>query len=174
MALRFPCVSFYTPARYLTGWADYIYRNLDLSHPPFFIKGTDASPTTTPQEIMTQKTTPISVRFNRDELKHIAKVARKLELSRSEYIRQRSLGHGSAIAKGAILRTSPQLLAQILGKLGGTALSASLAEFAMAAQKGHIELDDEQKTQLATACADIAATRRLLLKALGLRQRSDQ
>ena len=123
---------------------------------------------------MTQKTTPISVRFNRDELKHIAKVAKTLDLSRSKYIRERSLDHGSTIAEGTILRTAPQLLAQILGKLGGTALSASLAELTKAAQKGHVELDDEQQKQLAAACADITAIRKLLLKALGLRQRGGQ
>ena len=122
---------------------------------------------------MTNKTYPISVRFSRDELKHIARAAQKLGLSRSEFIRLRTLG-AEVISDRKSKITRKQLLAQILGKLGHSSLPTSLLELSDAAKRGHLILDEEVSDQLATACADISEIRHLLLKALGLRPNKEK
>lgn len=117
---------------------------------------------------MTNKTSPISVRFSRDELKQIARAAQKLNLSRSQFIRLRTLG-AEAISSRNNKLTRQKTLAQILGKLGHSSLSASLSDLSDAARCGHLIIDEEMEARLKVACADISEIRQLLLKALGLR-----
>ena len=122
---------------------------------------------------MTNKTSPISVRFSRDELKTIARAAQKLNLSRSEFIRLRAFGVEASTNQSNRI-SQKQLLAQILGKLGHSSLPASLLELSGAAKRGHLILDEEVGDQLAMACADISEIRHLLLRALGLRPKKEK
>lgn len=116
---------------------------------------------------MSKSPHPVSVRFSRAELTHIAEEAAKRSLSRSEYIRTRTLDAGEISDRGGEPSRN-KLLAQILGRLGHSSLPQSISEMATAAKHGHLAVDDETAAKLDRACSEIFEIRLLLMKALGL------
>lgn len=64
-----------------------------------------------------------------------------------------------------------QALAQVLCKLGKSELSASMNEMARLAHLGALPVDIDTEIAIQTACQDIADMRRLLMNALGVRER---
>ena len=122
---------------------------------------------------MSKSPHPVSVRFSRAELKHIADKAAKRGLSRSEYIRVQTLDAGE-ISDRSEEPSRKKLLAQILGRLGHSSLPQSISEIANAAKHGHLTVDEETVAKLDRACSEISEIRLLLMKALGLRPGGDQ
>jgi hypothetical protein len=68
-------------------------------------------------------------------------------------------------------RIDRQALASILAKLGASQASASLEELARLARLGALPITPEVESALLQACADIAAIKALLMKAMGIRER---
>lgn len=60
-------------------------------------------------------------------------------------------------------------IAGVLGVMGRTGIARNLAELSAAAQTGNLYFDDETKSRLLSACADIREMRNQLLHALGKR-----
>lgn len=65
------------------------------------------------------------------------------------------------------------MASQILGELGRSRISESLSSLAESARLGLLELTPESYAVLLSACADIAAMRRMLMKTLGYRSETD-
>lgn len=63
-----------------------------------------------------------------------------------------------------------QALAQVLGLLGQSRIASNLNQLAKAAHLGVLILEDEDRVLLREALADMAAIRRLLIDAIGLKE----
>lgn len=112
---------------------------------------------------------PLSIRLS---------VAERAELDRragdmpvSAYVKARLFGEAYRPASRARRRMSADrvLLAQILGQLGGSGLSASLREMARAAETGSLHVDDLTASYLRDACNDVRNMHLRLLVALGMK-----
>lgn len=84
----------------------------------------------------------------------------------SAYVRERVFADDARRAK-----PGKGELAQVLGKMGASGLAAALAELAQAARIGALPVSEETESQLQAACADIAAMKSALMKALGIKER---
>lgn len=62
-------------------------------------------------------------------------------------------------------------LAEVLAKLGKTDLGVTFREMAQLARHGALPLTPETESYIQQACRDIADTKSLLMKALGIRER---
>jgi hypothetical protein len=60
-----------------------------------------------------------------------------------------------------------EVLGRILGSLGTSRLSQNLNQLARAANRGALPVSPEMEAELKQACADIAAMREALMRALG-------
>ncbi|MGE0054431.1 MAG: hypothetical protein AB7S74_09495 [Hyphomicrobium sp.] len=68
-------------------------------------------------------------------------------------------------------RKDRQAFATVLARLGAMEVSGSVQELARLARLGALPMTPEVEAALQQACADIAAIKALLMKALGLRKR---
>jgi hypothetical protein len=93
----------------------------------------------------------------------------------AEYIRAKSLDEAPSIVQRRCLYPikDQQAAHQLLGELGRSRISENLSSLAESARLGLLELTPESYAVLLAACADIAAMRRLLMKALGSRSGTD-
>lgn len=113
------------------------------------------------------KPTPVSVRFTADEKAKIKRDAAEKPLS--SYIRECVLRAGTSTDTFASDRDRKPELARVLAALGRSNLARDFENLSFAVRDGTVQLSAESETALRQACADIAAMRRDLLKALGLR-----
>ena len=120
-----------------------------------------------------KRTSPLSIRLSDEE---------KAQL-------QREAGGGSvhALAKARVLNSNGKAvaptrsgvkvdhaaLAQVLAKLGQSRLSSNMNQIARAANAGALPVSEELCRELRQACSDIAAMRKGLIAALGLKPKDD-
>lgn len=85
-------------------------------------------------------------------------------------IREKLLGsaHEPRKATKPTPKTDYVLLGQILAALGKSELASSLCVLAVAAESGSLPVTDDIADQLQSACADVQAMRKELIKALGV------
>ncbi|MEP0068521.1 hypothetical protein [Pyruvatibacter sp.] len=122
---------------------------------------------------MTDKKKPssvLSLRLTRDERSRLEHAARRQTLS--AYARSVLFGADATKPRLRARRSVPdeKLLAQILGKLGQSALAQSLATLAQAVRLGSLPVTPETESAIRKACDDIAAIKSMLMKALHIRE----
>ncbi|WOF72780.1 hypothetical protein QMT40_000402 [Parvibaculaceae bacterium PLY_AMNH_Bact1] len=111
----------------------------------------------------------LSVRMTPEEHTALKEAAGSLTVS--AYARTKLLGNAAAKPRASHApKPEKALLAQILGTLGRSGLSASLANLAKAAQSGAMPVTEDAETALLRACADIAKIKSLLMGALGIKE----
>ena len=116
---------------------------------------------------------PFSIRFTDDERARLERAAGTLSLA--AYIRLK-LFEGQDLPPGRrritkkVRQPSAELavLGQMLSALGQSRLANNLNQIARAANTGTLDLDGDTEAELQRACADIAAMRHDLIRALGL------
>lgn len=113
------------------------------------------------------KLTPVSVRFTANEKAKIKRDAAGQPLS--AYIRECVLRAGTSAGTSASSRNRKPELARVLAALGRSNLARDFENLSYAVRDGTVYLSAESEAALCQACSDIAAMRRDLLKALGLR-----
>ncbi|MFN3224720.1 MAG: hypothetical protein ACE360_00525 [Hyphomicrobiales bacterium] len=115
---------------------------------------------------MTKKTptTPISIRLTPQERAEL--VRRAGSRSVSAYVRELVFA-----ARAGAQKPRRSDLAQVLGLLGASDLSSSVGELARLAKLGALPVSEETETALQAACADIAAMKATLMRALGIKER---
>ena len=94
-------------------------------------------------------------------------------MSISAYVRDRLFGESARPRKtrGKFPVKDHRALARVLRALGGSNLAQDFDALSWAVEDGSANLDPESTRVLRQACADIAAMRRELIKALGLKAR---
>lgn len=115
--------------------------------------------------------TPLSLRLTPIERKELETAATGQSLS--AYIRSRLFAAnveapGDTDTNRLSRKARQQLLARILGELGRSELSRSMAEFAEAARGGVLPLSPDVVAEIRSACAHIREVRNMLICALGL------
>lgn len=112
---------------------------------------------------------PFSVRFSDQERAYLERKAGRKPLG--TYIRDELLGDFQTTRKKVqpTPTTDYELLGRIVGLLGKSELAANLCVLATAAESGALYVDEETKTEIFSARADIRDMRLLLLKGLGLK-----
>ncbi|QLH40624.1 MAG: hypothetical protein HWD60_19135 [Defluviicoccus sp.] len=113
---------------------------------------------------------PFSLRLTPEERGRLEKQAGGMPLG--AYIRGRLLGEGgeSRRTRGRFPVKDHTALARLLAALGQSRLAGNVNQLAKAANSGSLPLDEETRRDLRSACADIAAMKRLLMDALGIRE----
>lgn len=112
---------------------------------------------------------PFSIRFTLEERVRLNREAGNHSLS--AHIRKKLFGQQIAPRKGLQRRpgVDDAALAKALSALGQSRLAPNMNQLAKAANIGRVRLTPASEAQLQQACADIAAMRRDLMKALGLK-----
>jgi hypothetical protein len=110
---------------------------------------------------------PLSVRLSASERE--ALTARAGGLALSTYVKAVVLG-----SEAKALRRGPrpasvdrELAARLLAALGASRLASNMAQIARHANLGNLFFDENTKNDIRQACADIAAMRTMLMRALG-------
>ncbi|MBL27283.1 MAG: hypothetical protein CMM50_07020 [Rhodospirillaceae bacterium] len=114
---------------------------------------------------------PFSLRLSEAERARLEQAAAGLPLG--TYIRSRIFDSKTNPhrTRGKAPVQDHKALAQLLGMLGSSRLSDSMNELAGAARVGALPLDPDTVASLQNACADVARMKRLLMDALGIRER---
>lgn len=117
-----------------------------------------------------KKPSPFCLRLSFEERARLEAEAGDMPLG--AYIKLKALSEGGVV----LLRSRPrrplkdqEALGQILGLLGRARLSNNLNQLAHAANSGSLPVTPDTESALKSACAEIAAMRRDLLRALGHR-----
>ena len=112
---------------------------------------------------------PFSIRFTVEERARLDREAGNRPLS--AHIRSKLFGQSAATRKGVQRRpgVDDEALAKALSELGRSRLASNLNQLAKAANVGRLRLKPDSEAELLRACADIAAMRRELMNALGLK-----
>lgn len=112
---------------------------------------------------------PFSIRFTDQERSRLDREAGNRPLS--VHIRDKLFGEVAAPRKGARRRPhiNDVMLAKALSDLGRSRLASNMNQLARASNTGRLRLKPEAEAELIRACADIAAMRRELMTALGLK-----
>ncbi|MEW5421953.1 hypothetical protein HNS03_08530 [Amorphus sp. 3PC139-8] len=119
----------------------------------------------------TPKTKPVSIRLTAEERALLERRAGSLGLS--TFIRNRLFEDGAEARRprGRFPVKDQQALAQVLAFLGKAGLAANVAELAKAMRVGTLPVSEETETALQVACADIAAIKVAVMRALGIQER---
>lgn len=121
-----------------------------------------------PAAAITAKTSVVvCVRMSAARRERLRRAAKSRNLS--AYIRSRLFD--STHANGQPMPPK-DTIARILGELGQSGLAANLQVVAQAARTGTLEVGPDLTENLNKACADIAAMRRDLIRALGIKPES--
>ena len=112
---------------------------------------------------------PFSIRFTEQERARLDREAGNHPLS--VHIRKKLFGEDAAPRKGVQRRpgVDDAALAKALAELGRSRLASNMNQIAKGAHMGALPVSNDLSAELARACADIAAMRRDLMKALGLK-----
>lgn len=120
-----------------------------------------------------KRPSPVSIRFSADELERLKAEAGSRSLN--GYIRRRLFGSSAKTRRApSSARPDIALLSKILRNLGSWDLTWALKELELGVDEGMVLLDVETCSALRGACADIAAMRTELTRALGLRNQAQQ
>lgn len=113
--------------------------------------------------------TPFSLRLTFEERAALEKKAAGMALG--AYIRERLLGEDAAPrrTRGKFPVKDHQALGRVLATLGQSRLSSNLNQLARAANTGSLPVSPDTEEALQAACAEVAALRAELLRALGSR-----
>ncbi|MEM8596843.1 MAG: hypothetical protein AAGF76_10280 [Pseudomonadota bacterium] len=116
-------------------------------------------------------TSTVSLRLTVEERVQLERSAAGLSLS--SFIRSRLFGEAASPRKvnGRVPIKDHAALARVLRALGRSDLLPRLEALNWATENGALALDRETSVALRTACVDVAAMRRDLITALGLRGR---
>jgi hypothetical protein len=117
---------------------------------------------------------PFSLRLTADERAQLERRAAGTPMG--AYIRACLFASESShrrITRGKAPVADHKALAQLLARLGQSRLPNNINQLARAANTGALPITQETEAALRTAAADIAAMKRLLLRALGVRERRD-
>ncbi|MEM6410152.1 MAG: hypothetical protein AAF683_01295 [Pseudomonadota bacterium] len=114
----------------------------------------------------------VSLRVTAEEKARLKKDAAGLSLS--DYVRGQLLGDEATPrrTRGKFPVEDHAALSKVLRALGQSGLAADFETLSWAERDGTLVLDAESNQALRQACADVAAIRRDLIKALGLQARS--
>lgn len=112
-----------------------------------------------------KRPSPLSIRLTVEERKTLEQKAGSQPLSTYVKALLFSQRRPTGSARG-LISADRVLLAQLLGQLGASGLSASLSRMATAAETGSLHVDDLVAGQLSQACDDIRAMHLILLQAL--------
>lgn len=120
-----------------------------------------------PVKITKKREAPFSLRLTFDERARLEKAANGLPLG--AYIK--AVLFNGDLTKVRRRNTTPvadhAALGRVLASLGGSRLSSNLNQLARAVNTGTLPVHPEIEAELKDACADIAAMRAELLRALG-------
>lgn len=112
---------------------------------------------------------PFSIRFTADERRRVEAAAGGLPLG--AYIK--SVLFAEDAARYRARRKPPvidqRVLAEVLARLGASRTANNLNQIAKAANQGALFVDDELRTDLMQACAEVAWMRISLMQALGMK-----
>lgn len=110
---------------------------------------------------------PFSLRLSFEERTRLEEAARGIPLS--TFIKTLVFGNDLSKAKGR--RKAPvqdhEALAKVLSALGRSRLASNLNQLARAVNTGTLPVHPETEAELRQACAEVAAIRAALFKALG-------
>ncbi|MEM6932066.1 MAG: hypothetical protein AAF526_00620 [Pseudomonadota bacterium] len=114
----------------------------------------------------------VSLRVTAEEKARLKKDAAGLSLS--DYVRERLFGAETKPrrTRGKSAVEDHAALSKVLRALGQSELARDFEALSRAERDGTLVLDAESAQRLRAACADVAAMRRDLIKALGLQARS--
>jgi hypothetical protein len=116
----------------------------------------------------TKRLSPVSVRFSPEELERLKAEAGSRSLN--GYIRYRLFGAAARTRRApSSARPDNAPLSRLLRNLGDWDLTWAVKELELAVDEGVIVLDVETSKAVRNACADVAAMRLELMRALGLR-----
>lgn len=120
-----------------------------------------------------KRPSPISIRFSEQELEQLKAEAGSRSLN--GYIRYRLFGSAIKTRRApSSAKPDSVLLSRLLRNLGDWDLTWALKELELSVDEGVILLDLETCNAVRGACVDIAAMRRELMRALGLRDQSSR
>jgi hypothetical protein len=113
---------------------------------------------------------PFSLRLTFEERAELEKKAAGMALG--AYIRERLLGEHAAPrrTRGKFPVKDHEALGRVLATLGQSRLSNNLNQLARAANTGSLPVSPDTEEALQAACAEVAALRAELLRALGSRE----
>lgn len=111
---------------------------------------------------------PFSLRLSFEERERLEKLAAGESLS-SFIKRHVFIGTAAPTKRGKAPVKDHKALGQLLALLGSSRLPQNMNQLAKAAHMGTLPLPDDVERDLKRACADIAAMRLLMMKALGIR-----
>jgi hypothetical protein len=115
-----------------------------------------------------KRPSPVSVRFSAEELEQL--IAEAGSRSLNGYIRYRLFGSATKTRRSpSSAKPDSALLSRLLRNLGDWDLTWALKELELGVDEGVILLDFQTCNAVRDACADIAAMRQGLMRALGLR-----
>lgn len=123
-----------------------------------------------PLEVSTRKPTyTISLRVTDDEKAQLERDA--AGMSRSAYIREKLFGKSAKTrrTRGKFPVKDYEALGRVLGLLGRSGLYSDMHRLLLAIEEGRVAMDKEIIAEIRQTHADIAAMRRDLVKALGLK-----
>lgn len=119
-----------------------------------------------------KRPSPVSVRFSEAELDRLKAEAGARSLN--GHIRHRLFGSNTKTRRAASsARPDTALLSRLLRNLGDWDLTWALKELELGVDEGVILLDVETCNALREPCADIAAMRSAVMRALGLRNQAN-
>ncbi|MFN3226809.1 MAG: hypothetical protein ACE360_11240 [Hyphomicrobiales bacterium] len=120
-----------------------------------------------------KRPSPVSIRFSVQELERLKAEAGARSLN--GHIRHRLFGTATKTRRApSSARPDAALLSQLLRNLGEWDLTWALKELELTVDEGVIVLDIETCDAVRGACADIAAMRQELMRALGLRNQTSR
>ena len=116
-------------------------------------------------------TVPFSLRLTREERQRLEEQAAGMSLA--AFVRARLFGKDEAPRQtcGKTPVKDHRALAQLLGTLGQSRMAQSLGQLARAAQSGSLPMTPETEVALCAAYREVVAMKRLLMTALGIRER---
>ena len=116
---------------------------------------------------------PFSLRLTQDERRQLERQAAGLPIG--TYVRARLLGDNGGEerrrTRGKFPVRDHEALARVLAWLGQSRLSSNINQLARAANSGSLPVDAETRQALNDACQAIGAMKRMLMTALGIRER---
>lgn len=113
-----------------------------------------------------RKSKPFPIRLSEDERRELERQAGSLPLG--TYIKSRLLDSDTTPIKRMRRPVADQAaLAQALGLIGRSDVGTRLQHLSDAVQNGSLIVDDDTKLVIHSACAEVHAMHRMLMKALG-------
>ncbi len=127
----------------------------------------DRNPPITPRS-------PFCMRLSDNERALLTKWALSAGLSNGEYVRHQLFGADRSLrrTRGRNPVVDQKALGEVLSALGSTRAGSNLNQLAKAVNSGSLVFDEGARLALLEACADFREIRDLLMRALGICERS--